>query len=146
MNKTGNLHSSLLDEMTKIAQAKPESKAEVAFLDEVLKKPAQPSLKEIIAQFGQEPEMAPPAMGEVPDAPMSDEGADTEGAKRGLCEALKALCGSIEEAHTCLDQFCGQEEELGVAEEDFAEPMPAQPMEAPTSGMPAPMPAPAGTF
>ena len=139
MNKIGNQHSSLLDNMTKIAET--EKKPESGFTINI-EQSKQKTLKELFAQFTEDID---PAMNDMPDAPTGElpleegMGGDTEEAKRGLCEALVALCGSIDEAHSCLDQHCGESIEGGEMppEEPMAEPMEAAPMEAP---MPMPMP------
>lgn len=153
MQKTGNRHSPLLDELTKIAQTEKKEETTPDWFKEALTQPKKPTLKELLAQFGAEVD---PTMGEVPGAPMADvppeeTGADTEEAKRGMCEALSALCGSLEEAHSCLDQYCGEPEGEGMGmgiEDELAPATPVEapsPMEAPPSPVeapPSPMPMP----
>ncbi len=142
MNKIGNQHSSILDDMTKIAATK--KKPESGFTIEV-NQPKPKTLKELFAQFEGEVD---PTMGDIPGAPMGDMppedelGGDIEGTKQGLCDALTSLCGSVEEAHACIDQFCGESMEgEGLGDEGLGE-MPPEPMLEEAAPMPeaSPMP------
>ncbi len=120
----------------------------------------EPALKDILAQFmdpkpmpGEMPkpmpgDMAQPMPGDMgemdeledplTDSIMDDGGLDPgmEGiggddeAKRLMCEAIVALCGSPEEAHNCIDEYTagGEEAPPDLEEDPMADPM-ADPME-----------------
>lgn len=138
-NRTGNNHSSLLDQFVKVAQGFQDKNENFNnFVQSIAKKPLKKT-----AQFNQPPtpDMGP-EIGSDPANPIGADGAppadggigqDTEGAKRSLVEALIALCGGPEEAKACID--ANQSPEAGeLPAEDSA---PPEPME-----MPAPMPMP----
>ena len=141
ITKTGNQHSTLLDQMMKTAANVEKAKEQTPFKDFVIRiaKEKKPSLKEVLAQFMEDPKPMPeipgePPVGESPeDALLREEGpADTTDARSAWANLGVALCGGVEEAHACLDEMAGPGEE--TIEEPGGDIMETQPAE-----MPAPM-------
>jgi hypothetical protein len=147
MKKLGNNESQILNELLKTAEkAKPVTQVPKEWFD-IIKTPVakQRTLREILAQVA-EPLGEPPldaagagGLGDETEAPLPE--AQTPGecpqeVKQSLVDALLAACGSIEQAHSCLDELGG-----GIADggEGLAEapagtealPPPEPPVEAP---------------
>ncbi len=164
VERQGNNHSSLLDEIIKIAEAKDTPKPVSTFEEDIAEilasRKNEPTLREIISQFdggmgglgapakpmdvsdnlGEAP-LPDDLLSEDPALPGDEGGADIEAAKTSLAQALVDLCGSPEEAKIAIDTLLPEEgalpdvgEPVGNLTEEPAEPM----MEAP-----APMAAPA---
>ena len=133
--KMGNNNLSFLQ---KLAEAADGAKEKTDFSDHILHIVSSPqkTLKDVFAQFDAPPteDLGDPGMGDAGldaglDADLEPEGGDdVETAKKSLCDALVALCGSPEEAHNCIDQHCGGGEEappdLSAPPEVEPEPMP----------------------
>jgi hypothetical protein len=142
VQKTGNQHSPLLDQLIKAAEdVKP--KEITPFKDTIIKIASEtpPSLRETLTKVAQDLDKhkkilkpaqfdAPPvpdepnfdAMAEGTDEGFGDDAGlegdmeDLEGAKQHLADALVALCGSVDDAVACLQggQDSFGEEEAGA--------------------------------
>lgn len=163
ITKTGNSHSTLLDQLTKTAQA--TEKKSKPFLDFVLEvaKERKPTLKEIFSQANLAAKMAQlddPDFFSKGDAPMGGEmgdmgetgqaspdahvAEDVEGAKKHLVDALIAMCGGAEEAKACIDASRepqpGEEQALPESGPGMEPAMGPAMGPEPAAEMPAPMP------
>ncbi len=156
ITKIGNKHSTLLDQMMKTAANVENAKEQTPFKDFVIRiaKEKKPGLKEVLAQFMEDPKPLPDIPGEAPggglpgEAPLPEEGMDGMGddnteAKSAWANLGIALCGDIESAHACLDEMAGPgEETMEEPGGDIMETAPAE-MPAPVDAAPmdaAPMP------
>lgn len=159
ISRFGNNSSKVLDSLVEQANKEAEKQESPSFekiASNVLSQNKQ-TLKDVLAQLEVDPGLDDD-MGELPgevggDMP-TDEG-DTDGAKRGLVDALIALCGGPEEAKACLDEYStdlpGEDTMEGLPEEgmmmdesptDAPLDMP-KPMDMPATPEPAPAPTPA---
>lgn len=133
MQKLSN--SSIFDKIAEIIKPQPETKPLNSFAEQLQKIASTPkrTLRDILAQVDPVPPLPsdevvpPPVGGNIPEAGL-DEGApiepdleqpsENEDVKKHLCEALVSLCGSVEQAHQCLDK-CNPPEassEIGIEE------------------------------
>lgn len=171
INKLGNTHSDVIGNFVKSAASnKPTpSKQFSDIVSGIFAQDKPKTLRDVLAQLDFESDtvdpaesaMGSPEMGGMPgeedlggDMGMEEETPDVnEDAKRGIIDALIALCGGVEEAKQCLDQHGGGMDPMGdMGEDPMGEEMPdpmgvgsdmdpgMEEMDSGPSDMAAPMP------
>lgn len=125
-NSESDVLKEILDRATK-AQPKENTEGLTKIAQQILRRPPQITLRDVFSQYGLENELGTEDVGLESEGLDSDLGGLPEGGStdlpetetdlqpqddvtKHLCEALVALCGSVEEAKSCIDQHCGATE------------------------------------